>query len=509
MPQRIEVPGMGVVEFPDGMNDADISAAIRRSMPQQMPQPDAPGVGESILIGAGRGTDKLVQGVRQGYNWMTGDNATLDRMKAEEAEKDRLYKPLQDARPVATGIGEMAPALAAGFATGGSSVAAGAASAGLPSLLSYGTAEERLKRGAVDAAFGGAGAKAGQMVARALKPAGVGVAGVSDDALAAAQRLGYKPMPSQIANNQGMAGFENYLLKTPGSSGTMQKAVNANQAALNRAGAKAIGETADSLDEGVFAAAKGRIGGEFDRLSQVTKPVLGDDFVNTLAKIESSNSAKGAFASKEVSGLIDKGLDLAAKGDLDGVAYKEIRTELSNEATKAFKGGDASLGQAYKSLREALDKAAKGSLSEADQKAWDAARSQWDAFKTLTKSNVAEAGNVSAARAAAAVRSKNPNFRTGGVNGEMADIARVGEAFKGVQNPNSGQLAQQMLFSNPVTGVPLFAANKALAAAYMSPMGQRYFSRGLLDVGQTGRGLLGQGGALLGVPAGRSLLGVE
>lgn len=35
MPQQIEVPGMGVVEFPDGMNDDQIAAAIKQNMPQQ------------------------------------------------------------------------------------------------------------------------------------------------------------------------------------------------------------------------------------------------------------------------------------------------------------------------------------------------------------------------------------------------------------------------------------------------------------------------------------------
>lgn len=35
MPQRIDVPGMGVIEFPDGMNDDQISAAIKQNMPQQ------------------------------------------------------------------------------------------------------------------------------------------------------------------------------------------------------------------------------------------------------------------------------------------------------------------------------------------------------------------------------------------------------------------------------------------------------------------------------------------
>lgn len=40
MPQRIDVPGMGVVEFPDGMDDAQITAAIQQNMgpPQQQPQ---------------------------------------------------------------------------------------------------------------------------------------------------------------------------------------------------------------------------------------------------------------------------------------------------------------------------------------------------------------------------------------------------------------------------------------------------------------------------------------
>lgn len=36
MPQRIEVPGMGIVEFPDGMSDEQIAAAIRRNMQPQV-----------------------------------------------------------------------------------------------------------------------------------------------------------------------------------------------------------------------------------------------------------------------------------------------------------------------------------------------------------------------------------------------------------------------------------------------------------------------------------------
>jgi hypothetical protein len=35
MPQHIDVPGMGIVEFPDGMSDSQISSAIQANMPKQ------------------------------------------------------------------------------------------------------------------------------------------------------------------------------------------------------------------------------------------------------------------------------------------------------------------------------------------------------------------------------------------------------------------------------------------------------------------------------------------
>lgn len=45
MPQVIEVPGMGDVEFPDDMSDAQITAAIQRSMPAKPPATKPPSLG--------------------------------------------------------------------------------------------------------------------------------------------------------------------------------------------------------------------------------------------------------------------------------------------------------------------------------------------------------------------------------------------------------------------------------------------------------------------------------
>lgn len=506
---RFEVPEGTTPEAAQSM----ISQMVSQGGMQEQPAPASPaddiGAGEAALISAGRHTDKIIQGVRQAYNWATGDEATLAKMKADEADKDRLFDPLAKKHPVATTAGAVAPYLATSLLSGGTSLVGSAATAAIPSLASYGTAEERLKRGAVDAAGGAAGVLLGRGISRLLKPAGAGTQAVSDSVTDAASRIGYKPTPAQISQNPAMAGFENYLARSPGSSGRMQAITNANQSALNRAAARAMGEMADSLDEGVFAAAQNRIGGEFTRLGQVTQPDLSQGFINALAKVDSDNAARGAFANSKVTSLIDKGLDLASQNKLSGTAYKEVRTELSNQAQAAFKSGDATVGQAYKQIVAALDDAAKGSLSKADQKAWDTARQQWAAFKTLSKGNVAEAGNVSAARVASAVRARGPQLRTGAASGELADIARIGEAFKSVPNPTSGQLTQQMMYGNPITGIPLMLANKTAGAAYMSPLGQRYFSRGLLDVGEAGQGLLGRSGALVGVPGVRGLLGVE
>ena len=49
MPQRIEVPGHGIVEFPDGMSDDAISAAIKANLSAQ-PVSTAPPAPEGLFL---------------------------------------------------------------------------------------------------------------------------------------------------------------------------------------------------------------------------------------------------------------------------------------------------------------------------------------------------------------------------------------------------------------------------------------------------------------------------
>lgn len=494
MPQRIDVPGMGIVEFPDGMDDEAIAAAIKQNAAPSVA--DEVGAGEAVMIGAGREVDRLLKGAQQLWHGATGNDKALDALRAEQSSNDKAFAELQQRRPVATAVGGALPMMAVPMSGAGGALGLmgrAALSGGLMEGMKYGSLEERLTRGAVGAAGGAAGAGVGATVAKVLKP-GAGGDALSTPALRAADRLGVKLTAGQKTQSPALINMENYLSRSPGSSGMMQSAQRAQQSAYNRAAARAMGETADDLGERTFSVARDRIGSEFDRLQGITSPQLSNDFLNTIAKLDTENAARGAFKNADIEKLVDKSLDLAVKGKLSGQAYKEIRSEISSSAERAFRAGDSTLGQAYKAVRKSLDDAAEQSLSAADKKAWAAAREQWKAYKTLTKSNVSEAGNVSPARVAAAVRREGDALRTGRATGELADLARIGEAVKGAQNPNSGQLAQQMLFSNPLTGVPLAVGNAALAATYTRPLVQRYLAGGV-DVGATGRGLLGASGA--------------
>lgn len=513
MAQIIEIPGVGRVEFPDGMSEADIVGAIKR-MPAQQKQPsvaDEVGPLQAALIGAGRSTDKIINGVRQMYNAATGDQATLDKLAAEQQSNDQAYAPLKAARPWATGIGEAAPSLAVPIGGAGGAAAfigKSALAGGLPGALSYGSLEDRARSGALGTAGGALGGALGLGIGKLLQPASKAGA-ISQEAAQAAENIGLKLTAGQKTQNPALINFENYLSRSPGSSGAMQARAAQNATAMNTSAAKAMGQSADNLGEGVFSTAKNAIGAEFNRLGSVTKPQIGDDFMAALANLEASNAARGSFRSKPIDSLIDKGLDLAATGKLTGTAYKEIRSELSSQAQTAFKGGDATYGQALKTVRNALDDAAKSSLSEADQKAWDVARSQWAAYKALSKSNVSEGGNVSAARLAATLRQGGDAFRTGAMKGPLADIGRVGEAVKGAQNPNSGQLVSQMLYGNPLTGVPMMAGNKAMQWAYMKQPVQSYLTNGLADLSPEALMLIQRGALPTGLPVVQCLLGAQ
>lgn len=134
MSQQIDVPGMGIVEFPDGMSDAAIAAAIQKSAPKPEPSSSATGVAKSLGTGLAEGVIGLAGIPGDLYHMglrALGDNLTPESRfgsnsikKGIEGYTGEFYKPQGTVEETASKVGQFAPAviggpetLAARFAT--------------------------------------------------------------------------------------------------------------------------------------------------------------------------------------------------------------------------------------------------------------------------------------------------------------------------------------------------------------------------------------------------------
>lgn len=461
------------------------------------------------LIGAGRMSDRIFEGLKQsglgiGAIFAEALPERLKRAAQEEITKrlqsqgERMasdtaaYKPLEEAHPVSTALGEAAPLMAAPMlrvaqgAGMGATMTNGAASAALPAAMEYGTPGERGSRSALAGAGGVAGAAlfkgAEKIASKAMKPVEKVTSESLDEAIAAAQRLGITLTPGQMTGNKALQLVEARLAKTPGSSGAMQQFSQGNDRAMNRAAARAMGETADEISPEVFARASQRIGGEFDRLSSGKTVALGQDFSEALQLLKANQANLGEFADPQVNALIARGMDLAARGDVDGKVYQSVRSSLGKKANDAFKSGNSELGQALKTVRGALDDAATSTMTGAEREAWETARKQWAALRTLEKGNVVEAGKVAPGRLKEALRTSRPkDYKEGRLEGDLADIAKYAEHFKPLPDSGTSQnlLVQWILTGiNPVMGATAVGVPWATQKAMFSGPGKGYLTKG-------------------------------
>jgi hypothetical protein len=124
MAQQIDVPGMGIVEFPDGMSDADITAAIQRNLPKQEPSGSVTGAAKSLGVGLAEGVTGLAGLPGDLYHMglrALGDNLTPESRfgsnaikKSVEGVTGEFYKPQGAIEETFNKVGQFAPAVLGG-----------------------------------------------------------------------------------------------------------------------------------------------------------------------------------------------------------------------------------------------------------------------------------------------------------------------------------------------------------------------------------------------------------
>lgn len=458
-------------------------------------------IGQSLLAGAGGGL----------YGMYLGAKQLLGKATPEEiAQHKQAMAGLRSTTAGTIGDigGQVAGAIPAALIPGANTyLGAGLVGAGLGALQPTSKEGERTNNMIMGGVGGVAGQAIGNGIGRLLKP----VPRAIDNSVGvdAAQRIGMKLTPGQRTGSTGLQQVEGVLSRTPGSAGMFDKIKDANQGAFNKAAAKSIGENADTLSEDVIAKASQRIGKQFNDLSAKSNVSLGGDFSKLVNKLKANNDKLGSFRNPQVDSLIEKSTELAKVGNLPGDVYQVIRSELTSSADDAYRAGNSAAGKAMKDIRNALDDSAKKGLSKVDQEAWDAVRSQYAHLKTLVKGNTIEAGNVKPHLINNALAKFNPQlYKSGQINSPLNDIGLVAQNFKQAI-PNSGTpertAMQNMMFGNPVTGVPSMALANLYGRAYLSKPGQAYMNNGMVNLSPQVQALLAKSGMLLGGVGGSNL----
>ena len=460
MGQIIEVPGHGQVEFPDGMSDDQIVAAIKAN-PAPVAASPAGGVVDAVNTGVNWAGTQFTKGIAGLADASKGVGLTNQaaaewlgqKLGAQETGQaiggvlkhvtpipgssllpntsDAIFKtgvapevnagdnPALTIRPPLLGggsinVGKMLdagaqaiPAVMAGPAATGGALRQGITTAipaftgGMGSELG-GQAAQGMDAGPlVEALMRFGGGTAGYMGGnRAISPI---TANLSPEQARMVEVVKARGDPLSVAQETGkLGGVESAVSRAAGGAGPFeslreQQAMGAQRAALGDIGA--VGERTDPT---TMARVYGEKSAEFNAAKNASGNVtLGRDFYKDLDSIlgKYAESTPASSAVPSVGKRMGDFAQLPVKVGNSGMP------ELTGEQYQAFRKSindaaqstaDQGAKNALKDMRGALDQAMESSLPADQAAAWRTVRSNWAGLKTLLK---ASAGGTVAGRA--------------------------------------------------------------------------------------------------------------
>lgn len=475
---------------------------------------------EAAVIAAGRGADKLKEGVKQlaltpAALFSDSAKQALASQKAEMDEKSRLYEPLRKARPLATIGGETFPYL---FLPMGRSLGAAVGMGALPALTEYGTPQEKLMGAGAGAAGGGIGYGIGKVLGNAISP---GMKPESDKAAQLAQvaaKEGVRLDAAQVTGNPVLQNVKAALGTIPWTAGGQARADAAKQAAYNAAVLKRIGSNASAATPDVLADAHAGIVGNLAKVSDNVKLVPDEAFVNKLAEFEKSFLRRLPTDQRPVIGSYLQDMTNAIGGHIPGDAYATARSSLGQIAADSK---NATVSTAAKELQKTLDDLFDRQAPKAIVESVHEARKQYGMYLNITKAlknGRSTTGDIPPKQMYAAVADSMPGFAKS--TEPTAELVRAGRQFLPDPVPNSGT-AQRAMYANlltagsmgglgaagsmmagesPTTGAMVglagFGLSKGAQKAINSPVLADYLTNQLIS--EAAKRRLAHGGGLLG-----------
>lgn len=446
MAQQIDVPGVGVVEFPDEMSDDQISTAIKRnlSMNQVAPKTGKDAMPDFLreemnnaspfirnLAGAGTALSDLWEGAKQlvgkgnaeqiGYNKVMGDEAPVGKFVGNAALTAIPFglagNTVRSAAMVGAGVGALEP-------------------------ISGDQGFENVARGKlINAGLGAVTAGAGQKVANV---AGDYVAGKLADL--AAKKAQNAPLTKtlQDALDAGLvvppssvnpSAWNTMREGVAGKIATAQTASNRNAPVMDNLARKAIGLAPDEplTSEATQLIRKQAYQTGYAPIEQLGTIPTDATYTKALDALMSkhqgaSRSFPGAFADD-----VTKAIEPLKQAAFDAGDALKATQVLRDEAGAAFRAGDNALGHAKKGAAKAIEDQIERSLP-ANSPALQNFR---DARKLMAKSHTVEdaivegGGTIDPRKLATRFQAGKP------LEGELRTIGAFAKNFPKATQPTS------------------------------------------------------------------------
>ena len=458
----------------------------------EAPKPvEKTGVMGAIGAGFSSVADRLSNGIIQA---LSSDKNVQRGLKVIDKQDKARDAEIRKDHPFAFGIGESLPLMAVpgGQATVAGRIAAPAIGNAVLEGMSYGTPGQRMKNAAEGAVIGAVGGTVGEGLGRLIRPMR-GAGTVPDEAIQAAGRLGIPLSAGQRTGSRLLNKVEDTLYQTPGAGSVIQRNVDAQKTAINRAAARSAGLPGDVVDQKYLASARAASQAERAGLEAGAKVSPVDvDLLSAISKAQRNLSGmqqgpKSLINDAPATKILDDFTNFVttAQGPMDGQTYQAWKTLLTNAKKSAYKADDSATGEIYGDLLAGLNKAAqKGNSS-----AWKRSDIKFATLDLLEQPNVVNevTGNVNPRALAAAFNRKyGAAAKEGRLAGELQDIASFAKGFPELREGSQtagrafmGGLLGGAGLAAPVTTASILGGSLLGSKMVTTPGGVRYLTEGL------------------------------